>query len=90
MKSQTKKIDVKSVLLGALVGACFMVGIAAATSPDASSSWEYTVVQGTVIGQPPLSLGNEVNRHVAQGWEYVSASASRDQYGFAVMRRKRE
>jgi len=89
MKTQIKRIDLKSALLGGFVGVSIMLSVAAATTSGNRTNWEYVVVQGTVLGQD-ISLGNDINKQAAQGWEYVSASPSKDQYGFAVMRRERK
>ena len=92
MKTEHKRIDIKSLLLGALVGPSIMISVAAATSPGNRMSWEYKVVPGKVLGSigGEVKLEDAINSHAAQGWDFVSASPSTDQYGFAVMRREKK
>lgn len=87
MKTKNNGIDIKSLLLGALASACVILSAAAATNSGSRTNWEYAVIQGTVFGHD-VSLGEAINRHAAQGWDFVSASPSKDLYGFAVMRRE--
>lgn len=82
-----KKIDIKSMVLGALLGMAIVVSIAAAN--DSRTVWEYKVLTGTVFGTEGL-LDNVINRSVSEGWEFVSASHSIERYGFAVMRREKK
>jgi hypothetical protein len=89
MKTEYRRIDVKSLLLGLLVGASIMLSVAAATTSGNRTNWEYKLVQGKVLGNEG-TLENAVNSHTAQGWDFVSASPSTDQYGFAVMRREKK
>jgi hypothetical protein len=86
-----KKIDIKSMLLGALLATGIVISIAAAE--DGRTVWEYRIIKGTVLGgQGPQDTGNLDNRitsHVAQGWQFVTASGVGDASGFAVMRREK-
>jgi hypothetical protein len=80
-----KKIDIRSMVLGALLGMAIAVSVAAAN--EGRAVWEYKVVAGTVLGtEGPLD--NVINRSVKEGWQFVSASHSTERYGFAVMRRE--
>lgn len=91
MKSESRKLDMKSLLLGAALGAGIMCLAGAATSQTNRKTWEYKVVQGLVAGQT-VTLDREINRHVDDGWEFVSASPAHSSQpdGFAVMRREKK
>ena len=89
MKTENWRIDIKSLLLGALAGAFIMLSVAAATTAGNHATWEYKVVQGTVFGKE-AQLEDYINSATVQGWDLVSASHSKDQYGFAVMRREKK
>ena len=80
------KIDIKSLVLGALLAIVIFVSVGAA--PDGPSAWEYKVVTGRVYGGGD-KLETVINNHVAQGWHFISASGVGDSSGFAVMRRER-
>ena len=77
----------KSVLLGAAVGAAIVLTVAAVSGNRAN--WEYKVVQGKVIGNE-ATLEGAINGQTAQGWDFVSASPSVEQWGFAVLRREKK
>src|SRR3954452_4614835 len=64
--------------------------LAGCASPRSSpSAWEYKTVTGTVIGgMPQQRLDAVINKHVAEGWKFVSAGQAADQWGFAVLKRK--
>lgn len=89
MNSQNKKFDIKSLLLGVALGAGVVLSIAAATESREHTTWEYKVVVGTVLSNDG-KLEDALNSSAAQGWDFVSASPSKDQYGFAVMRREKK
>jgi hypothetical protein len=91
MKTEHRSIDVKSLLFGALAGAALMLSVAAATTSGNRPAWEYKVVPGKVLGMSgkEVNLGYEINRNAAQGWDFVSASPSTGDFGFAVMRREK-
>lgn len=86
-----KKIDIKSMVLGALLATAIMISIAAAD--DGRTVWEYRVIKGVVLGgQGPQDTGrldNTINSYVAQGWQFVTASGVGDASGFAVIRREK-
>lgn len=84
MNAQQKGFDTKSVLLGAALGAVIMFSVAATSTTR--TTWEYRTVPGKVLGN---ELGQAINASVAEGWEFVSASSSTEQWGFAVMRREK-
>jgi hypothetical protein len=81
------RIETKSLLLGALLGAAAVAGIAAATENDRRTAWEYRVVTGRGFAD---ELGKAINSAVADGWEFVSASGpNNENWGLAVLRRPR-
>ena len=83
-----KKIDIKSLVLGALLGIATFFSVAAATNTQ--TVWEYKVVTGVVFGRESKgNLDDAINTSVGQGWQFVSANHSTDRYGFAVMRREK-
>ncbi len=87
MDREPKKIDLKSVALGVLLGAIITFSVGAATS--GRLGWEYRIVAGKVLGNES-QLDAAINAAAAQGWEFVSASPSTEQWGFAVMKRERK
>ena len=82
-----KKIDIRSTVLGALLGMAIVLSVAAAN--EGRTAWEYKVVSGTVLGTE-AALDSVINRSVNEGWEFVSAAHSTERYGFAVMRREKK
>jgi hypothetical protein len=86
-----KKTDIKNMVLGALLATAIVISVAAA--PD-GAGWEYKVITGAVIGaqgpQHAGALDSQINSHVAQGWQFVSASGVGERSGFAVLRREKE
>lgn len=84
-----KKIDIKSLVLGALLGAVVVFSVAAATT-FTPNSWNYRIVAGPLgNGNPPGSptLESELNAAAADGWEFLQVSASATQGPFAVLRK---
>ncbi len=92
MKTWINRIHPKTVFVGACGAACILLSIGAATLSGNRGNWEYKLVQGTVLGTEPnvVNLGEAVDNHAAQGWELVTASHSKDQWGFALMRREKK
>ena len=82
------KIDIKSSVLGAVLGAVIVFSLGAATGGAKSTSWDYKIVPGR-ISQGELEKG--INSAVTEGWEFVSVSdMSTEQWAFAVMRREKK
>ena len=79
------RIDDRSFIIGAFLGAVIMVSVAAATSFGRPTVWEYQPIAGKVFGDES-GLDEAINSNTAQGWEFVSASPSFEQWEFAVMR----
>jgi hypothetical protein len=85
-----KKIDIRSLLIGALLGATIVLSIAAATATSTGSRivCEYRVVTGSVFQQ---ELEKAINSSVAEGWDFVSASGPNEgNWGFAVLKREKK
>lgn len=81
------RIEIKSLLLGALLGAVTVLSIAAATGNATPPVYEYRVVTTSAFQD---ELGKIINTSVAEGWEFVSASGPNDQnWGMAVLRREK-
>ena len=82
------KIDIKSSVLGAFLGAIIVFSLGAATGGGKPASWDYRIVPGKVF-QGELEKG--INTAVTEGWEFVSVSdMSTEQWAFAVMRREKK
>jgi hypothetical protein len=79
-----KRIDLKSVALGLLIGgaAVFSMGAVGGTRPV---EFEYKVVAGKVWGRELEQLMNGVGP-----WELVSVEPFAEQHAFAVFRRPKE
>jgi len=79
------KFDIKSLVLGALLGGVIMFSVGAATGKN---SWDYKIISGRLsssgLNHPPL--GQQIDKAAADGWEVVSA-ASDDGFPFVVLRR---
>lgn len=83
-----KPIDLKSLVLGAMLGAAIVFSVAATTNSGARV-WEYKVVPGDVFpGQDQLDKA--INATVTNGWDFVSASHLNEHWAFAVMRREKK
>ena len=81
------RIELKSLLLGALLGAVAVLSIAATTGEEKHTAWEYRVVTAQAFQN---ELGKAINESAAQGWEFVSASGpNNDNWGMAVLRREK-
>jgi hypothetical protein len=89
MNTSNKRINMRSLLLGLLLGAATVFCVAAATSAGGHRGWEYKTVAGQVLGNE-TPLGQAINASVAEGWEFVSASSSVERWGFAVLRREKK
>ena len=83
-----KNIDIKSLALGALLSAVIAFSVAA-TSSTGQKVWEYKTVSGIILATGEKRLDDAINRQIAEGWEYVSASPSGERGGFAVLRREK-
>jgi hypothetical protein len=79
------KCDIKSLVLGGLLGAVIMFSIAATTG---KSAWDYKIISGRLRHSGPdhPPLGQQLDQATADGWEVVS-TASDDGYPFVILRR---
>jgi hypothetical protein len=79
------KIDIKSSVLGAFLGAGLVFSLGAVTGGGKPASWDYRTVPGKVFQG---ELEKAINAAVSEGWEFVSVcDMSTEQFAFAVMRR---
>lgn len=85
---KTQRIDIKSLVLGTFISAGIMLSVAATTN-STRPTWEYRILQGKVMGNE-IALDQAINTAVADGWEFVSATSSVEQWAFAVMRREKK
>jgi hypothetical protein len=60
-----KKIEIKSLVISAFVGAAIILSIAAATRPGSRTVWEYKVVMGKAF-QEELGTAGISCRHLDQ------------------------
>jgi len=85
-----RKLDIKSMVLGALLGAVIVFSVGAATG-GSRTVWEYKVVRGNIKGNDDAgALDKYINNAIAGGWDFVSASPLGDISGFAVLKRERK
>jgi hypothetical protein len=82
-KGMKNKIDITSMVLGALLGAVIVFSVAAAT-PN-RTSWEYKVVISNV-----RDLEARINTTAADGFEFESAAGMEGQAAFAVLKREKK
>ena len=83
-----KKVDIKSLLIGVVLTVAVMFAVAATTGTGNKTVWEYKVVTASAFKD---ELGKAINRSVAEGWDFVSASGPNDgNWGMAVLRREKD
>lgn len=82
-----KRIEIRSLVLGTLLGAVVTLSVAAATVGGSRTVWEYKVVPGDVTGG---LLEKAINNSASEGWELISTSPLTGFYGFAVLRREKK
>jgi hypothetical protein len=81
--------DIKSVLLGVILGAVIMFSVAAATTGGGGgAAWEYKIISGRLGKTAHPALAEQLDQAAAGGWEVVS-TASDDGYPFVIMRKAR-
>jgi hypothetical protein len=77
-------IDIKSSVLGALIGAMVIFSLGAATGNGRRAAWDYKLIPDKVFQE---ELEKKINIAVSDGWEFVEVSDfSTEQWAFAVMR----
>ena len=79
------KFDIKSLLLGGLLGAVITFSVGAMTG---KSAWDYKIISGRLaqVGPTHPPLGQQLDQASTDGWEVVSA-ASDDGFPFVILRR---
>ena len=73
------KIDIKSLVFGALLGAVVLFSIGAATG---TGQWDYKIVYG------PGGLEQQVRKVAGDGWEVVSSGGG-DASPFVILRKSK-
>ncbi len=66
-----------------------LVLVGCASPQRHTRTWEYKTVCGHVLDNEN-TLGDAINKEIAQGWEFVSADRGMDFWGFAVLRREKK
>jgi hypothetical protein len=89
MKNGSGRFDLKSLLLGALAGACIVLAAAAATSSGSSTAWEYKVLVGK-NGMLAADLEKRMNEAAAEGWMLVTMSSFTEGMPLAVMKKEKK
>lgn len=80
------KFDIKSLVLGGLLGAIIMFSVAATTG---KSACDYKIITGNLraLGPDPApTLGQQLDQAAVDGWEVVSA-ATDGGFPFVILRR---
>ena len=87
MNTAPKKIEPKSLIIGAFLGAVIVFSIAAAAK-GSRPVLEFKVISANVFQD---ELGKQINSVVAEGWDFVSASGPNDQnWAIAVLKREKK
>ena len=82
-------IDIKSLVLGCLLGALVVFTISATT--DRATTWEYRVVTLPSTNPPGTpALEKVINEAVAEGWELHQACVGDPSGPFGLMRRPKK
>jgi len=68
----THKFDVKSLLLGAVLGAIIVLAVAATNA--SRPVWQYHIIYGRLSATTDLpSIGQQLDQAAANGWEVAAA-----------------
>jgi len=87
-ESLMKKVEIKSLLIGAVLAVVIMFAVAATPRRGNKTVWEYKVVTASAYQD---ELGKAINSSVGEGWDFVSASGpSNENWGMAVLRREKK
>jgi hypothetical protein len=83
-----KKVEIKSLLIGAVLAVVIMFAVAATPRRGYKTVWEYKVVTESAFKD---ELGKAINSSVGEGWDFVSASGpNNENWGMAVLRREKK
>jgi len=77
-----RKFDIKSMVLGGLLGGLLMFSVAAATT--GKTAWEYKIITGQITPKP--TLAPQLDQAAADGWEVVAAATDAG-FPFVILRR---
>ena len=87
MNTPLKKIEPKSLVIGAFLGAVIVFSIAA-SAKGGRPVLEYKVISANVHQE---ELGKQINSTVAEGWDFVSASGpNNENWAIAVLKREKK
>jgi hypothetical protein len=75
------KIEIKSLVVGALLGAVVVFSIGAASYRP---KWDYKLISGHLSQNPPLT--QQLEQAAAEGWDVVTATSDNG-YPIFVMRK---
>jgi hypothetical protein len=80
-----QKFEIKSMVIGAFLGAVIMFSVAAATGRQ---TWDYKLIAGRLgkSGNPPLA--QQLEQVTAEGWDVVTATSD-DGYPVLILRRQK-
>jgi len=83
-----KKVEIKSLLIGAVLAVVIMFAVATTTGTGNKTVWEYKVVTESAFKD---ELGKAINSSIGEGWDFVSASGPNNgNWGMAVLRREKK
>ncbi len=80
-----KNIDVRSLLVGVLLGAVAIIGVAAANNHN--TVWEYKLIGANYSGKGEEL--RQMNAAAEEGWEAIAATAVVDMPVFLLKRAKK-
>ena len=77
--------EIKSLVVGALLGAAVIFTVAAATGKP---TWDYKIIAGRLgqTGRPPLA--QQLDQAAAEGWD-VDTATSDDGFPVVILRRQK-
>ena len=84
------KIDIKSTVLGAFLGAVIVFSVAAATTSSTTTKWDYKVVVGPIgnkVSGYSGALEPQIVQAAADGWEVSHLGVDVSSGPFAVLRK---
>lgn len=80
-----RKFDIKSMVLGGLLGGILMFSVAATTT--GRTTWEYKIISGHLVPYDKQNaLGPQLDQAATDGWEVV-APANDNGFLFLILRR---
>ena len=80
-----QKFDIKSMVIGAFLGAVIVFSVAAATG---RRTWDYKLIAGRLGKSSNPPLAQQLERAAAEGWDVITAT-SEDGYPVLILRRQK-